>query len=271
MRAFDADPQPQPIGRSLRSAGKPVEPLLRNSSGVCRLPVETPVAIEVNGVPTATLICSPESLDELIAGWCFSQGFIDGRDDISRLKVRGGRAVVMLKRSLPGGHDWRRQLASGFDASHIRYPGGATTTPPPRDDFVFDARTVLALTAELFERFPADQRSSGLYHCGATDGATVLTTVHDIGRHNALDKLIGWSVLAGQDLSPYVVAMTGRVCAATVYRAVRAGARILASNGMPSAQAVKVAQGSGLTIIADVERPQRTVYSHPWRIDRSGL
>lgn len=271
MRPFGADSQPQPIGRPVRNAGRPVEPLLRTSSGVSGLAVETPVAIEINGVPTATLICSPESLDELIAGWCFGQGYIDSRDDISRLTVRGGRAVVMLTRSLPGGHSWRMQLASGFDASHIRYPGAASVTPPPRDDFVLDARSVLALIAELFERFSADQRDSSLYHAGATDGATVLTSVHDIGRHNTFDKLVGWSILAGCDLSPFVVAMTGRMCAATVYRAVRSGVRILASNGAPTAQAVKVAQGAGLTLIAEVEGPQRTIYSHPWRIDRTGV
>jgi FdhD protein len=266
MRVSGQEPAPQPIGRPVKPASRPIEPILRTSSGVSGLAVETPVAIEVNGVPTATLICSPESLDELVAGWCFGQGFIDSRDDISRLTVRGGRAVVMLKRSLPGGHDWRVQLASGFDASHIRFPAIAAATPPPRDGFVLDARTALALIAELYQRFGA--QPGGLYDAGATDGATVLTTVHDIGRHNALDKLVGWSVLAHHDLSPFVVAITGRMCASTVYRAARAGVRILASNGAPTAQAVKVAQGAGLTLISEVESAQRTIYSHPWRIER---
>jgi FdhD protein len=58
------------------------------------------------------------------------------------------------------------------------------------------------------------------------------------------------------------------MCASTVYRAARAGVRILASNGAPTAQAVKVAQGAGLTLISEVESAQRTIYSHPWRIER---
>jgi FdhD protein len=233
------------------------------------LAVESPIEIEINGVPVATLICTPESLDELVTGWCFGQGYIDGPDDISRLTVRGGRAVVMLRRCLPGGHNWREQLTSGFDASLIRYPEVMHATPPARDGYVLDARTVLALSAELFQRFGAAPQDRNLYHAGATDGATVLTTVHDIGRHNTLDKLVGWSVLSRHDLSPFVVATTGRVCAATVYRAVRAGVRILVSNGAPTAQAVRMAQGAGMAVIGHVEGPERTIFSHPWRIDRA--
>ncbi len=269
MRPHTIDPRP--IGRPLQPVPRTVEPLLRNSSGISELPVETPIEIEINGVPVATLICSPESLDELVAGWCFAQGYIDGLADISRLTVRGGRAVVLLRRSLPGGHDWRDQLTSGFDASRIRCPGAARTTPPPRDDFVLDACSVLALTAELFERFEATPGHDHGAHAGATDGATVITTAHDLSRHNTLDKLIGWSILSQHDLGAYVVAMRGRVCASTVFRAVRAGVRLLVSDDIPTAQAVKLAQGGGMTIIGDVESHRRTIFSHPWRIDRGAM
>jgi formate dehydrogenase accessory protein FdhD len=179
--------------------------------------------------------------------------------------------VVLLKRSLPGGHNWREQLASGFDASLIRYPVAARTTPPPRDGFVLDARSVLALSAELFERFEATTGADRRAHAGATDGATVITTTHDISRHNTLDKLIGWSILTSYDLSTFVVAMRGRVCASTVFRAVRAGVRLLVSDDIPTAQAVKLAQGAGMTIIGDVESSRRTIFSHPWRIDRGAM
>jgi FdhD protein len=242
--------------------------LLRNSTGVSQLAVEAPLAIEVNGVPVATLVCTPGSGDELVAGWCFGHGYLDHASDISRISCGNARATVMLRRSLPGGHEWREQLTAGFDASLIRYPEPITGSPPKRDSFSIEAGTLLALTAEVQERFQARAQSREFEHAGATDGHSLLVTTYDVDRFNALDKLIGWSVLSQQPLDEMIVTLSGRICAASLFRLARAGATIVVAPGAPTAQAVKIAQGAGITLIGGLAMDGPTIYTHPWRIDR---
>lgn len=261
--------RPEPIGRARSTSGRAIIPQLRISPGVSDLAVETPLEVEINGVPVARLICTPESLDELVVGWSFGQGYLERIDDIARLTVRNGRAVLMLKRALPGGYEWREQLTAGFDASHIRFPDRLHRTPPKRDDFEIEGGRLLALSAELLARFHALPGGDQLHHAGATDGTTMLSSWHDVSRHNALDKLIGWSILAEQPLTRSMVTLTGRVGASTIYVAARAGIRIVVGREAPTAQAVKLSQGVGLTIVGNLARNDPTIYSHPWRIRRS--
>lgn len=259
---------PDTIQHIGRSRGR-TTPLLRNSSGVSNLAIESPLAIEINGVPTATLVCTPGSGDELVAGWCFGQGYLDDVSDIARISCGNTRATIMLRRSLPGGHEWREQVTAGFDASLIRYPERPPGSAPKRDDFVIEAGKLIALDAELRERFGSRQHAGHFEHAGATDGASILVSTYDVDRFNALDKLIGWSVLASEPIDSMVLSVTGRLCAASVFRIARSGARIVVSDRDPSAQAVKIAQGCAITLVGGAGTIDPVIYTHPWRIDRS--
>ena len=262
-------PEIRHIGRSHHHSGAAGAALIRNSTGVSQLAVEMPLAIEVNGLPVATLVCTPGSGDELVAGWCFGQGYLDSAADIARLNVGNTRATVMLRRSLPGGHEWREQLTAGFDASLVRFPDRIGGSPPPRDDFIVPAGELLALVAELNERFHARQNAATYQHAGATDGRSIIVTTYDVDRVNTLDKLIGWSVLAGEPLDELIITVTGNLDAAALFRLSRARARIVACAGSPTVQAVKLAQGSGVTLVGGIEARDPVIYTHPWRIDRS--
>lgn len=261
-------PDVRHIGRSHDRALGQSLPLLRNSTGVSHLAVESTLSIEVNGVPVATLICTPGSGDELVAGWCFGQGYLDSVDDIARISCGHSRATIMLRRTLPGGHEWREQLSSGFDASLVRFPQPIPGAPPPRDDFEIEAGQLMALCAELHERFRARQNADEFEHVGATDGHSILVTTYDVERFNAIDKMVGWSVLAQESLSRMIVTLSGRVCAASIFRLARAGTRIVVADRSPTAQAVKFAQSAGVTLIGGLAGGEPIMYTHPWRVDR---
>lgn len=261
-------PEVRQIGRATESTFDRGIPTLRNSSGVAQLAVESPLSIEVNGIPVATLVCTPGSGDELVAGWCYGQGFLDSVDDIARISCGHSRATIMLRRSLPGGHEWREQLSSGFDASLVRFPQPTPGSPPPRDDFEIESGQLLALVAELQERFRARPNADEFEHVGATDGHSMLVTTYDVERFNAIDKLVGWSVLASESLNRMIVTLSGRICAASIFRLARAGARIVVAQRTPTAQAVKFAQSAGVTLIGGLASGSPIMYSHPWRIDR---
>lgn len=263
-----AQPIATPIGR--RSHDQP-KAAFQISSGIAGLPVESPLDIEINGVPQATLLCTPESLEELVVGWCFGQGFIDSIADLSRVRFKGSRATIMLNRSLPGGHDWREQLTAGFDAGLIRSPHSRTVTPPPRDGFIVSGSEVMHTVEVLFDRFRQSNAAPGIHFAGVRDlRGTSEMAFHDFSRHNAVDKLIGWSVLTMLALDQSMLVLTGRISGSIVYKALRAGIKIVASRALPSAQAIRLAQGGGMTLVGRALDPERTIYTHPWRIDRTG-
>lgn len=140
---------------------------------------------------------------------------------------------------------------------------------PKRDDFVVEAGQLLALTEELRVRFASRQNADDFEHVGATDGHSIMVTTYDVERFNALDKLVGWSVLSSEPIDRMIVTLTGRLCAASIFRLARAGAKIVVGDGSPTAQAVKIAQGAGVTLVGGVGNDDPVIYSHPWRIDRS--
>lgn len=258
--------EPRSIGRPIPERARPTFAI---SSGISGLATESPLSIELNGVHVGTLICTLESVEELVIGWSYGHGFLETKADIDKVRMHRGRASVMLRRSLPGGHDWREQLNAGFDAGIVRAPDFQRSTPPRRDEFILEARYVIALAAELFQRFSSQPDDSDLRHVGASDGSTIMVGARDIGRHNAFDKLVGWSLLSGNSLANLVVAIEGEIGVATAHKAIRAGARMLLSDDKPTAQAVKLAQGAGITLIGHVLQAQRTIYTHPWRVDRT--
>ena len=256
-----------PIGR--RAALK-APPAFHISTGLAGLPVESPVEIEINGVPRATLLCTPEAIEELVVGWSYSQGFIDSIADLATVKIKSGRASIMLNRSLPGGHDWRGQLTAGFDAGLVRSPVLRSPTPPQRDQFIVPGSMILRTVDDLFDRFRAASAANGSHFCGLHDyGNAAAMFFADFSRHNAVDKLIGWSVLTKLALDQSVIIISGRISGDIVYKAMRGGIKIIVTRALPSAQAIRLAQGGGITLIGRALDSDRTIYTHPWRIDRN--
>jgi FdhD protein len=256
-----------PIGRraTLKSP-----PAFHISTGTSGLPVESPVEIEINGVPRATLLCTPEAIEELAVGWSFSHGFIDAISDLATVKIKGGRVSIMLNRSLPGGHDWSGQLTAGFDAGLVRSPVLRALTPPERDQFVVPGSMILRTTDNLFEQFRDAKAANGSHFCGLHDyGNAAAMFFSDFSRHNAVDKLIGWAVLTKLTLAQSVMVLSGRISGDIVYKAMRGGIKIIVTRALPSAQAIRLAQGGGITLIGRALDSERTIYTHPWRIDRN--
>jgi FdhD protein len=129
-----------------------------------------------------------------------------------------------------------------------------------------------ARVAELPERLRSAQATfeatGGLHATGLFDAAGSLLCVReDVGRHNAMDKVIGWSLLAGRlPLADSLLCVSGRLSFELVQKATVAGAPLLAGVGAPSSLAVELARDRGLTLCGFVRAGRLNVYSEAWRI-----
>jgi FdhD protein len=143
---------------------------------------------------------------------------------------------------------------------------------PLRTDFSIPANRVLKMPALLSGAQAAFQRTGGMHACGLFDARGDLLAVReDVGRHNALDKLLGWALLGGLlPLSEHVVFLSGRVSLEMMQKALSAGVPVVAAIGAPSSLAVDLALRSGQALAAFVRGAAMNLYAGPGRIKETG-
>lgn len=215
---------------------------------------EAPVWLELNGSPTVTWMCTPERLDELVIGWLHGEGYIDRMSDLVRMRPCTSELgfwvdVAPERYENIERAERRRVLASGC---------GAVTTilgslsevprrrvPPP----VIDTPAMRLIFKELFARGERYKATGGIHAAALTDGRELLFHAEDIGRHNAVDKVIGAAVIADRAPADLMLLVTGRISGELAYKAARARIGVVATPSVPSTIAVEIAARAGMTIV----------------------
>ncbi len=229
---------------------------------------ETPVWLEVNGESAVTWMCTPHQLPELVIGWLYGEGYIDSRADLVSLRPcateLGFWAEVPRERyETVEGTERRRVLASGCGA--VTTILGSLSSVPRRTapPVIPDLAHTRKLFKELFAQGVRYNETGGIHAAALTDGTTLLAHAEDIGRHNAVDKVLGAMVMAGTRPDDLMLLVTGRISAELAFKAARARLAVVATPSVPSSLAVEIAQAAGLVLIG------RAVSGEPqvWKAD----
>lgn len=215
---------------------------------------EMPVWLEVNGEPAVTWMCTPDLLEELATGWLHGEGYIETLDDLIKLRPcatdLGFWAEVKPERvAFVKAEDRKRVLASGCGAvsTFLADPHAVRHAPargePP------EGERLRPLFKELFARGERYNETGGIHAAALTDGERLLFHAEDIGRHNAVDKVIGAAVIARESLPGRGLLVTGRISAELAYKAARAGLTWVATPSVPSTLALVIAARSGMVLV----------------------
>ncbi len=215
---------------------------------------EVPVWLEVNGEPAVTWMCTPDLLEELATGWLHGEGYIETLDDLVKLRPcatdLGFWAEVRPERlARVKGEDRKRVLASGCGAvsTFLADPNAVAHAPargePPA------AERLRALFKDVFGRGERYNETGGIHAAALTDNERLLFHAEDIGRHNAVDKVIGAAVLAREPIVGRGLLVTGRISAELAYKAARAGLAYVATPSVPSTLALTIARRSGIVLV----------------------
>jgi FdhD protein len=230
--------------------------------------VEEPLEIRINGRPVAVTMRTPGHDEELALGFALSEGL---RPDGARVPDDLAANTVELVAS---GFDPDRLARSFYTSSSCGVCGkGALEAVAVEAARVDGGPTIpAALLAELPDRLRAAQAAfqatGGLHATGlfAVDG-TLLCAREDVGRHNAMDKVIGWAFLEGRlPLTDAILCVSGRLSFELVQKAAVAGCPLLVAVGAPSTLAVELAADRGVTLCGFVRDGSLNVYSEPWRV-----
>jgi FdhD protein len=215
---------------------------------------ETPVWLEVNRRPAVTWMCTPDLLEELAVGWLHGEGYIETLTDLVSLRPcatdLGFWAEIAPERVEAIAQDERRRvLASGCGAVSVALADPRSLPPsPPRGDAP-DVTTIRALFKALYRRGAKYDETGGIHAAALTDGRELLQHAEDIGRHNAVDKVIGGMIIARRSPAGLGLLVTGRISAELAFKAARAGIAYVATPSVPSTLAQAIARRAGVQLV----------------------
>lgn len=247
------------------------------SEGTDQVAHELPVALVFNGISHAVMLATPLDLSDFALGFSFSEGIINAASDVYDMEeivhpevgieihlTIASAAFAQLKerrRSMVG----RTGCGLCGLESLTAFEAGLSGTQAAQSDFVISQANLFKAFAALGSAQPVNA-ITGSMHAAAWINAAgeVLLVREDLGRHNALDKLIG--ALLDQDRSAGAVIMTSRASYELAQKTARAGIAMLATISAPTSLAIGLAERSGLTLAGFVRNNSLVVYSHPRRI-----
>jgi FdhD protein len=212
------------------------------------------VWLEVNGTPTVTWMCTPELLEELVVGWLHGEGYIASRGELLALRpcptALGFWAEVPPERVTAIRSENRTPvLASGCGAVSTFLADPATAPRVTARGTVPRADDLRRQFKDLFAAGARYQDTGGIHAAALSDGSTLRFHAEDIGRHNAVDKVIGAAILADLPIAGLGLLVTGRISAELAFKAARAGLVWVATPSVPSTLADAVARRAGMTLI----------------------
>lgn len=233
--------------------------------------VDVPVEILVEEEPFRTLLASPGQEREFAVGHLFAEGIIDSVEEVEKVTPKGYKVFVYLKT------DRRLRLeASNLNRLIIPTCGPISNLPNLLDrlrkpqigsQIRVSPKIILGMIRELNLRAGVYKATGGTHSamlCGG-DGE-VLAFAEDVGRHNAVDKVIGRLALEGGDFSGCVLISTGRQSSYMVLKAARVGTPVVVSQAGPIDSGVEVAEETGITLICFARGERMNIYTHPERI-----
>jgi len=267
------------------SASVPTQ-LIRYESGVPFKPredalaAEEPLEIRVEGNSIAVVMRTPGHDRELAAGFLLSEGIIKSAKQVFEITTcmakddpgRGNAVDVAL--SQPSSFDVSKFSRHVVTTSSCGICGSVSIETVLhrqariKETWKIEAETLLKLPAKLLRRQETFHSTGGLHACALFDcQGRYIAHREDIGRHNALDKLIGWALLAKKTpLRKHVVLLSGRASFEMMQKAHAAGIAVVAAISAPSSLAVEFARASGQTLAGFVRGSSMNLYAGAQRI-----
>ena len=240
---------------------------------------EIPVALEYNGISHAVMMASPADLEDFALGFSLSEGILRDRSELYECEVVDGADGIQVQLRIAAERfvklkEQRRNLTGrtgcglcGAETLQqaIRHP--AAVGPGSR----FKAEMLYAGFDEMLQ-MQSLQRQTGATHAAAwldaSGGITLLR--EDVGRHNALDKLIGALCLSGRDLTVGAALITSRASYEMVQKAATVGIGFVAAISAPTALAIRLAEEAGVTLVGFVRQQSHVVYANGHRLTSAG-
>jgi FdhD protein len=225
--------------------------------------VEKKLRISVNGKNVISLYCTPLMVRELVTGIIHDEGIISGEWCADRMAIEYDDEIRVDVPSSGNLHEGEKTITSGCagGVSFGREAAGIVT-----DNVSFAAETIKTMFREFQQKSDAYRLTGGVHSAALTDGNKILVFAEDIGRHNAVDKVIGYCLLENLPFKGMIMLASGRLSSEIVSKCARCSIPVLVSRSAPTSLAIKIGESSGITVIGFVRGDRMNVYTGRQRI-----
>ncbi|MGD0885814.1 MAG: formate dehydrogenase accessory sulfurtransferase FdhD [Thermodesulfovibrionales bacterium] len=228
------------------------------------LALEKKIRISVNGNEVMSLYCSPHMVRELVVGLMMTEGIIQGSWCAERMSIEYGDQVEI---NIPaeGKVTTEGKTTTSGCVGGITFDRGAYGEPL-KDGFTADKERLRNIYREFQARSELYRLTGCMHSAALSDGKSILCFAEDIGRHNAVDKVIGYAILECIPFPGKIMLASGRISSEISSKCARWGIPMLVSRTAPTNLAVEIAEARGITVVGFMRGSRFNVYSHPERI-----
>lgn len=229
---------------------------------------EEPVEFLLNGKNLVTFMCTLEELKELAIGHLYSRGIIKNAAEISSLGAC--KDLKMIFGTTTGevdfdGIELNTVLQSGC-GSGVKFNSSLARLPKIKSDFHISLDKIKERAVEMFSQAYMYKQYGGMHCAAVSDGNEIIALCEDVGRHNAVDKVIGKALLSDVDFSQSMIITTGRISTDMVLKAANIACPLIASRSIPTTSALELANNLGITVIGRVVSSKPVIYMYEERI-----
>ena len=225
------------------------------------------LTIFYNDRKITTLVCSPGGYEALAAGFLRGEGLLRELANIERITCNEADGLVSVKICLPG-PQWEDGHMGDccVKSAAACFVGDVPPLSPVQSERRFQAVHLLHMIRELDERSDTYRLTGGVHGAALADGGEMLLMCEDIGRHNAVDRVLGHAFLRGMATGDKFLLLSGRVSSEVVIKAARSNVAVVVSRAAPTQLAVELSDRLGVTVIGFARGSQMSIYSHANRI-----
>ena len=239
---------------------------------------EVPISLIYNGVPHVVMLATPTNLEEFALGFSITEGIIKSPQELLSARVYNRSNGIEVQVKIP---DQRFQCMSDKGRNLTGRTGcglcGASTLKqairqpnPVNGGLTVSAAELRSALTDIKQHQKLNQLTGAVHAAAwAVPGQGILDIREDVGRHNALDKLIGFLLRTGKDLSAGFIIVTSRASYEMVQKTAWVGISLLAAISAPTGLAIRLADEAGLTLIGFARDDQHVIYTHPQRLTHS--
>jgi len=235
-----------------------------------RMPSERPVTVFMNDVEVATMQATPDDLEELAVGFLVSEGLLEGRDSLASVGVDHKRGLVYIESSeeVPDELTFRRRYITSGCGKGVTFSsvGHARSLEPVGPGFVVAASDLHEWMRVMNEQAVKYRETGGMQACAFVGGGKVRIVREDVGRHNAVDKVLGRAWLDRLPVDDAVLLSTGRVSYEMAVKAAKAGVPVVITKSAVTDLAAEIAEALGITVVGYARGGSMVVYTHPERV-----
>lgn len=227
---------------------------------------EAEISLSLNGSFFQTMYCTPKDLRELITGNLYAQGRIQSPGDIIDLTIerKEDPALVVydVKAEIISHENLEESAARVFTTSGSARPAIPFSGSLSKEDIALelDMERIMGISGIFQDTSALFTRTGGNHACALIENGEMTSFMEDIGRHNALDKLIGKALMEGQDLSRSMILLSGRMASEMTMKVLRTPVSVLLSRSAPTDRSVQLARENNLTMVGFIRGQRLNIY-----------